>query len=59
VQARQRDQRHGQVDPRKHRPGIDFAKLPFRPKAFRINSNPRILDKFPPKNYIYIHISLS
>jgi hypothetical protein len=28
------------------RPGIDFTKLHFGPKTFRINFRPQILDKF-------------
>jgi hypothetical protein len=40
--------------PIKHaRTGIDFAKLIFRPKTFRINFDPQILDIFYPEQNRY------
>jgi hypothetical protein len=34
-------------------PGIDFSKLYFGPKTFRVNFYPQILDTFSPENNRY------
>jgi hypothetical protein len=37
---------------RKDVSGIDVTKLPFRPKTFRINSQPLDTNYHPPKQHI-------